>query len=285
MLTEDAVIETVNRLNRSVSELRKAHDLDGLLRIQAEALAISTKANGRTRRKAKRIANKASDAVSDILDHGGQTRLERADRDAREVREQAAAQRPDTSSLFLLGRVVTLLHLLLFEGSPVSDELGLLQDLAHSDDKGFLLIEIPDDVHANAGALVRGYEQSRQLFRTAAYRRSKTDAESILKTLAVELINEGAEVRNLGGDSIPLVAYGLFMRRINSDLKHPDTVTAKLDAIVLDVSNEVSRVPPAARQLYLSVFRLVLLLGEAQAYAERHGVAAFLPSTHGRDAH
>jgi hypothetical protein len=279
MLSSEAANETVNRMNDSVAELRKVSDLEGLLRLQAEALAISTKVNGRARRKARRIANKASGAVNEILDNGGETRLERADRDARGTREPAEPARTEGSTLDLLGRSVSLLHLLLFDGSEVTEEVGALQQLATRDEHGFLLIEIPADIRVNAAALVRGYEQSRQIYRAAAYRRSKVDPERILKMLAVDLVAQGAEVRNLKRDSVPLVAYGIFVGKISSDLKTSISIPDKMDDILLGISNEAARVPPSSRPLFIDMLRLAMLLGEAQAYAEHHGVAALLPGT------
>jgi hypothetical protein len=280
MLTSQAARETVKRLNASVSELKKASDLDGLLRLQAEALAVSAKTDGRVHRKAKRIANKASGAVNDILDRGGETRLgrdERMARAAREVREPPAPKPPEIGTLEVLTRILNLLHLVLFEGSPIAEEMGLLQGLALFDADGFLKIEFPDPVRAQASTFVKGFEQSRKVFKSASYRRDKTDVERALKVLALELISQGAEVRHVGRDSVPLVAYGLFVGRITSDVKSPTLVSDKIDDVTLSVSNDVASVPPAVRPLFIEVFRLSLLMGEAQAYADRHGVAAILP--------
>ena len=40
--------DTVKRLDESLAELKRRSDLDGLLRLQAEAQAIATDASGRT---------------------------------------------------------------------------------------------------------------------------------------------------------------------------------------------------------------------------------------------
>jgi hypothetical protein len=260
----------LERLEWSLPDLRRDSDLEGLLRLQAQAEAISTVSRGRARRRAKRITSEASWAVHEIRRRGGETRLEHETRMARASRESNWLRREAEAKL--MGRLVKLLHLLLYEGSPVASDIAPLDSLAATDPEGFLRVEIPEGVRPESGLLLDGFERGSRIFAAAGVRDRKANPELALKAIAVALVAAGAEVRDLSNDAVPLIAYSLFMKELPVALKSPDKVAENINDLVLSVADDVSTVPASARPILIGLFRLALLLGEAQAYAERYSV-------------
>lgn len=260
----------VERLGRSMSDMIQASDLEGLLRVQAEAEAILAESRGRTRRRAKRIASEASWAIHELRRNGGETELERSRRRERVTRESGWLRVEAEAKL--MGRLTALLHLLLYEGAPVASDIEQLNRLATIDAEGFLQIEIPDAVRLRSGLLLNGFEQSCRIFANAASRGKMPRVEQTLKSVAVDLVSDGAAVRGLSDDAVPLVAYGLFMGKMPFAIKSADEVAGKLDDLILSVADEISGIPVDVRAIFTQLFRLALLLGEAQTYAELHAV-------------
>jgi hypothetical protein len=260
-------IELFKHLDQTMSELKKGSDLEGLLRLEALALAISDRSTGSTRKKALRLANKTSGAVNQLRQLGIETAVEQADRTKREARENEL--RAEVAATTLLERLDALLHLLLFEGSALSADLASLEMLATRDRDGFLQIGIPASLTSRGDVLVGGFEQSYALFVAAAARETNPMLWRELKSLAVELVSRGAEVRDLTEDPVPLVAYALFDGQLSFDVESHDVVADRLDDIVLSFAGESAELPPGERAAFVTLFRLALLLGEAQACAER----------------
>jgi hypothetical protein len=268
----DSDRESVKNLQRTVSELTSVSDLDGLFRLREEALLLSTLSRGRASRRAKRVADKASSAIREIREEGGETELERATRLSREMRESLRSE--EKSEAELLERFLAILHLMLFEGSPVAADVGELTSLKSTNSEGFLQIEIPELVRSRCAVFVDGYEQGRRLFMGNAPRQNNPRLVVVgtLKALAVELLSAGAEVKDLGRDAVPLVAYGLFVERLPLEFESPVSLAEQIDDLILGVSTELTGIPTNVRPTFISFFRLALLLGEAQVFAERHSV-------------
>jgi hypothetical protein len=377
-MSEHASPESIRHLDRAIAELKRESDVGGLLRVHALALDISDRSDGRTQRRAQRLANKALGAVRQLHQTGAARDLEQQDRTTHEVGviplltapavtaaleheeptpvengnarapadpvtitalehdeppapetdedEMLADQSPATSlendeppapetdedemladqspaalvehealsthetaeaqvsldpiETALLDRLVTLLHLLLFEGSAVSSEVGSVEMLAAFDDEGFLQIEIPAELRSRADVLVAGFERSYALFVGAASRKKKRKKQEqqllgrALKALAVELVYGGADLRDSTEDPVPLIAYGLFDGQLSLEIDSQEEVTDTIDDIMLGFASDSANVPSPARASFITLFRLALLLGEAQAFAEHESVTA-----------
>ena len=271
LLSESSMRDTVKRLEESLAEFKRRSDLDGLLRLEAEAQAVATDASGRTRRKATRVANAASAAAQSVRRNGGETETERAARVARESRE--AIQRIEADKGRLLERLISLLHLLLYEQSPEWSELGQLAGLVSTDRDGFLRIELPPVVTSRLPLLLEGFDRSSELFDAAAGPATRLQVERELRVAALDLVSGGAEVRGLTTDCVPLIGYCLFVGRLPSAIDVDPATMAKVDDLILGVSDEISAIPSNDRVMFFTLLRLAVLLGEAQALAERHSVA------------
>jgi hypothetical protein len=273
---EDLEKETVKRLGRSVTELRRQSDLEGLLRLETQATALAATLNGRTRRKAERIAQRASSAVDSVRRDGGETEDERAARVVREMRD--ARWRDDEARAAVLERLTSLLHLLLYDGSPLASEFALLRGLSATDADGFLQIELPAFVTVRSSLLVGGFEQSRRIFAKSGAPMKRHQVERVLKATAVDLVSSGAEVRGLASDIVPLLAYALLASSLPSAVDTSEDLLDEVDDLVLGVSDEISSIPASGRPIFISLLRLSILLGEAEAYAKRHGLASLSSS-------
>ena len=266
----------VERLHRSMSELRRASNLEGLIQLQEQAEAISAASRGRTRRKAGRIAREASWAVHELRREGGETTLEHARRVARSGRESQWLRKGAEAKL--MERLTALLHLLLYDGGSAAANDVLRDSLATTDADGFLRIEFPEAVRAQSALLLDGFERSCRIFSEARRRGKTPHLEQTLKEAAVALVSAGAEVRGLSSDAVPLIAYGLFMEGLPPAVKSPEQVAKKIDDLVLDIADDVATIPVVSRPAFIHLFRLAVLLGEAQAYADHHSVMAIAAS-------
>ena len=114
---------------------------------------------------------------------------------------------------------------------------------------------------------------SRRIFAevgTEALLDERQEIERLLKSSAVELMTDGADVRGLAANAVPLVAYSLFRGNlpVSSDAASSATVE-KINNLLLGLADELSEEPRDTRLLLISLFRLTLLLGEAQEYADK----------------
>ena len=268
--TADDPREMLKTLEASVLRFRDAADLAGLWLVQTEAKALAERSNGRARRKAVRIAQKASVVTDELRRHGFETGEERAAREVREARQAMREAREIGSTL--LERLVTLLHLLL-NGSQIAGGVAVLRGLAVTDGGGYLRIEIPQDLASSSPLLIGGYAGSREIFAEVsakALEKERRTFERTLKKVAVNLMGAGAEVRGLTADAVPLVAYSLFSGELPGPVDAALSDAAeKVDNLLLSIADDVSAMPVARRPLFIGLFRLAVLLGEAQAYAEK----------------
>jgi hypothetical protein len=257
-------------LEESVSRFRDVPDLAALALVQAKAQALAETSEGRARKKAERIAQKASLITADLRRHGAETNEEREAREVREARNAAWEEKANSTKL--MERLVTLLHLLLGGSSPV-EGVAALRGLAMADPDGYLRIEIPELGASSSSLLFGGYEGSRQIFSevaTKSLEKERQTFERALKVVAVDLMTAGAEVRGLEIDAVPLVAYALSRGQLPGPFEALFSSAAeRVDNLLLRISDDVSAMPIDARPLFIGLFRLALLLGEAEVYADR----------------
>jgi hypothetical protein len=271
VLPESDVRETVKVLDETLSDLKRRSDLEGLLKLEAQAHTIASGTSGRARRKAERVANAASSAANDLRRNGAETEAERAVRVARESRESLPRLEADRANL--LERLVSLLHLLLYDGSPEAAALEQLSGFASSDQGGFLKIELPTFVTSRAPLLLDRFDRSYRIFAAAPGPATKPEVEHELKAGALDLISGGAEVRGLTTDCVPLAGYCLFVGRLRSAIDVDAQTMARINDVILGASDEIARLPSVDRPSFFAVLRLSVLLGEAQACAARHNLA------------
>lgn len=267
----------VKLLSDSVAELRESGDVMGLVRVQGLALALADASGGRTRRRSLRVANKASSAAADLRKNGVETPEEREAREARELREARWGARDAKNRLS--ERFVALLHMILSDDSQPLEGIDVFRQLQVADDEGYVRVEIPDVFESWAPVLVDGYQQTERFYMDddpGELRRQRETIERHLKSVAVGLMAAGAEVRGLTEDVVPLIAYAIFTQRLPV-LPAAETAAAveKVDDLLLRMADDVSAMPAKTRPLFVGLFRLAMLLGEAQAYSEQLSLRAF----------
>jgi hypothetical protein len=134
---------------------------------------------------------------------------------------------------------------------------------------------------SRSALLVDGFDRSRHIFAdvgTEALLDERREIERILKASAVELMTGGADVRGLATNTVPLVAYSLFHGNLPVSSGAASSATIeKINDLLLGIADELSEAPTETRLLLISLFRLVLLLGEAQVYAEKLALVSLSP--------
>lgn len=271
--THDAVADektALRRLEDAVSDLRAASDVAGLGRVRTEALALADVNDGRMRRKAGRVAEKAAAAERELRRNGVEGPEEREARVTREARD--AHWKEQEAKMKLSGRITTVLHLLFNDGNAAAS-LSVLRQLTTADGEGNVRVELPLVFDSWAPLLVDGYDKSHRIFSQiddSALRARRGEIERLLKSIAVELLASGAELRGLTTDAVPLVAYALFTDRLPVP---PETVgveaAEKVDDLLLGIADDISGMSVGSRRLFIGLFRVSVLMGEAQGYAER----------------
>ena len=258
-------------LEQSVANLRQASDLEGLAVVQSKAKALAEEVEGRARRKAERIATKALEAADNLRQNGAETNEERLAREAREA-DQARWKNEEIKGR-LLKRMISLLHLLLNDGSQPVESVSILRALPRSTAKAISGSRSPRSFSTSALLLVDGYEQSHRIFagvEAKGFQKERPVIERTLKTVAVELMTAGAELRGLTNDSIPLIAYSLFSGKVPDPVEFGD-VRDRGEGGQFAAQQSRRRVCDAGRRQ--ACFHCSLppcgLLGEAQAYAEK----------------
>jgi hypothetical protein len=270
---------TLRALEESLASLRKEGNLDGLAQLHAVADALADTTTGRLSRSAERVAEKASAAVTSLRRKGAETGEERRTREAREAHQ--ASERAREVRTKLLERSTSFLQLALNNGVPATDDAGgtpsdgvaVFRRLAIADGDGHLRIEIGQFFDSWSRLLVESYERSCALFAnvsTGVPTDQRRDVECALKAIAVDLMATGADVRGLTSDAIPLLAYAVFNERLPISPSTTSFDTAEqINNLLLSVADEVSAIPIRTRPILIGLFRLSVLLGEAQAYADQ----------------
>jgi len=268
--------DTLKRLAKSITELRRSSDVDGLRRVQVEAEGLARDSKGRVRRKAERLSRRARSAIDVLRPNGGETPEERAAREIREFRE--ASWKTRQMGVELTGRILSTLRLLLGDDNLESEAATSFTLLTRLDDEERLRIEIPESFKTWLPSIIDGYTRSLSVFSSAGTESLKNErrvVERALKSVAVDLMTHGTEVRGLQEDAVPLVAYALFNGIVPAvpGVDHADT-DEQVNDLLLGVADEVAQMLPEDRRVFISLFRLSVLLGEAQAYADHLSLAA-----------
>jgi hypothetical protein len=256
-------------LEDSIARFRRASDLDGLIRMRDEASRLAGSTQGRSRRKAERMARKAGAAINGLRKNGLETVAEREEREARLERETRRLE--DLSIAALKKRFETALPLLLDDTVDADASVTALRTLVTSRADGPNRIAFPASVEAWWPSLVRGFDGSQAIFAGFDWSdlaAERTRVDRTLRSIAVELMSGGAEVTALSSDVLPLVAYCLFNDRlpILAEADAPETAD-RVNRLLLAAAGEVTAMDAPSRPLFLGLLRLAVLLGEAQAYA------------------
>jgi hypothetical protein len=123
--------------------------------------------------------------------------------------------------------------------------------------------------HLLEHAYGRAYRIYSELTRTplAAVR---LQLERQTKTVAVELITAGAQVRGLAHDAVPLIAFCLLHRELPIGMDTDDSPVSqdRMNDAVISIADDIAAMPEASRGAFIDLYRLALLLGVAQRYAE-----------------
>ncbi len=269
-------MDTLNVLEASIPELQRAADVAGLRRVQTEAEQVAQESSGRLRRKGNRVARKARSAIETLRGGAAETEDERVAREIRELRD--ARWKTRDLGIKLAGRFASTLRLLLGDDNPGSEAAASFSVLTTHDGDDGPRLEIPDLFKAWLPLIIDGYQRSLDVFTsagTATVTDERRSVERVLKTVAVDLMTRGNEVRGLQDDAVPLLAYALFNGIVPAvpGMDSADT-DEQINDVLLGIAEEVSEMPPESRRVFISLFRLSVLLGEAQAYADKLSLVA-----------
>jgi hypothetical protein len=94
--------------------------------------------------------------------------------------------------------------------------------------------------------------------------------ERQVKSVAVELITAGAQVRGLAVDAVPLIAFCLLHREIPIGMDTAESPVShdQMNDAVIAIADDIAAMPEASRGAFIDLYRLSVLLGVAQRYAE-----------------
>ena len=257
-------------LESEARRLRRAADLAGLIRVQANALAVAEESTGRIRKRAQRAAMKANAGIDHLRRSGIETEEERKAREAREAREASWKAQQDGAKM--LERFVAFLQLQWNDGREPPESLAVFQSFVRAQSDGRLQVDIAEPFKLWSLRIIAFYDRSRGIFAdvgTQTLRNEQRTIERILKSVAVALMTSGAEVRGLTTDAVPLVAYSLFNGKLPVPPDADTPLTAeRVNNLLLSAADEVAAMPVDARHLFLGLLELAVLIGEAQVYAE-----------------
>lgn len=264
---EESAIEL---LGEEVSRYRKQSDLSGLIRVQMAADTVARSSDGRKRKKATRVAERAGEAIRELRRAGVETSEEL---EARQVREALEARtRSSEERRKLLQRSASSLEFLLSDRSETAAASAVFQPLAPQ--RG----SEPSPALAEAfgewsSLMLDGFHRSRLIFADVATQgllRDRQEVVRVLKSTAVELMTNGADVRGVAVDAVPLITYGLFRSLLPVAAEAFSSATVEgVNDLLLSAANPAGEISGDRRPLFLGLFRLSILLGEAQAYSDK----------------
>ena len=234
--------QNLKLLEVAVPRLREASDLAGLMRLRGDALAVAdAEAFERgLRKRAQRVAKRADEAIEELRRSGAETDEERAAREARELREARWQIRETEARLSEL--MVRSLQLLLNNGSRSPDAVNAFRSLAALDDDGDLRVVLADVFESRSALLVNGFDRSRRIFAevgTEALLDERQEIERLLKSSAVELMTDGADVRGLAANAVPSSRIRSFCGNlpVSSDAASSATLE-KINNLLLGLADE-----------------------------------------------
>jgi hypothetical protein len=127
--------------------------------------------------------------------------------------------------------------------------------------------------------LERGYERAYRIYgelTRTALGAVHLQIERQMKTVAVELITTGAQVRGLADDAVPLIAFCLLHREIPIGMDTADSPVSqdRMNDAVIAIADDIAAMPEMTRGPFIDLYRLSVLLGVAQRYAEEVSLTA-----------
>jgi len=170
-------------------------------------------------------------------------------------------------------RLQSVLFLLLYGDDEVTAGDTALQSLAVVNGAGEVVVELNQEFTKWASLLRQGYDEGYETFAATsgpALRDARQQIERTVKNTAAELVTSGAEVRGLAVDAIPMIAFALLHSQIpmGADAATSPVSADRVNDSVLRIADNVAAMPGSARPLFIDLYRLALLLGFAQRYAE-----------------
>ena len=141
---------------------------------------------------------KAHDEIEYLRQNGVETDEERATREARALREARWKDREAGAELH--ERLTLLLELLLNDGNESTKSITAVHTLSGMSSDGRVKIDITEPLASGLPLILAGYEGSRRLFADVATQTPYDERQavhSILKSVAVELMTDGADIRGL----------------------------------------------------------------------------------------
>ncbi len=278
-MTPDEIKRRLGSLKTSIATSQKNRDLEGLLLLRGDAQTIAASTSGRTNRSARKITDRADAAIEALRRDGVETETERIAREEQAAREER--QRAREESARLIRRLACLVQLMLYDGSEDGNGFLALQSFEITGESSFPAPAESLKVIEPWWWITGAYEQSRLIFAGrggATLRRNARELEQTLKSTAVELIMAGAEVRDLSTDVVPLLAYSLFIGRVQPASGATAGETAEtVDELLLGMAEDVASLPRDVRPALVGLLRLAILLGEAQAFADDAGLRTLEP--------
>ena len=145
------------------------------------------------------------------------------------------------------------LKFLLRDGSESTDAVTVFRTLGSLDGDGDLPVELDEAFQSRSPLIVGVFDRSRRIFAQVgadALSKEQLEIQRLLKSIAVELMTEGADVRGLISDAVPLVAYSLFHGSlpVSPDAGSPATVE-QINNLLLGIADDLSIAPTDERPL------------------------------------
>jgi hypothetical protein len=171
---------------------------------------------------------------------------------------------------------VRLQSLLLLIRHTAPEEMSGHEALAafvSRDKKGQPTIDLQRPFRQWRRLLVFAYERGYAVFGESPYvdiRELRPRIERQIKETAVALITAGAPVRGISNDAVPLVAFCVLHNKIPLGMAASESPVShgRMNDAVLAIADELAAMPESERAAFLDLYRLSVLLGVAQRYAE-----------------
>jgi hypothetical protein len=176
-------------------------------------------------------------------------------------------------------RLRALLLLLAYRAANVTEGEQSLRAFASADSHGDIRIDLQQPFSVWGRPLRRGYERGYSAFaevNATWLREARRQVELTLRSIAAELVMAGAQVRGLGKDAIPLIAFALVNRAIpvGGDAGKSPLSKERADNAVLAVADAVAELPASSRAAYTDLYRIAFVLGVAQCYGDQAQLAS-----------
>jgi hypothetical protein len=210
---------------------------------------------------------------------GRRRRIDDLLQEAHRYRETFANDVPRTPSVEKLQpRLHALLLLLLFGEDSVTAGDVVLKAFAFVDQAGELTFDLDGRFPRWSNLLRFGYDEGYETFAATSgpsLRDVKQQIERTVRNVAAELVAGGAEVRGLSSDTIPMIAFAFLHAQIpmGSDAAASPVSADRVNDSLLRIADAVAAMPAAERPVFIDLYRLALLLGVSQGYAEHLDLA------------